>query len=295
MHLQHTSEMRAEALVKEIEGRIEGFSEMTPSERVFLTGLILQTRPRKILELGVSAGGSSALVLNAIQDMPDTEFHSIEYRPTWWIGGHLPSGFLIGKRFPEWQSRWQLHMPGVAAEHIRDIGGGIDFCLIDTVHLLPGEVLDFLMVFPYLTPNAVVVIHDTSLHTTSTLCYSNILLFQALRGERLMPATTEREGFFFPNIGAVRLTGEQEIVDFFRLLTLPWQHYLPPSRDLAAARTLFTEHYPAELIALYDDICAMNARIWRSPVHRFKSLKSALRLPLTNLAIKVGLKKLPAV
>ena len=268
MQLQHTTEEHAKTLVKEICPRIEGFAEMTVSERVFLTQLILQTKPRKILELGVSAGGSSALILNAIQDMPDTEFHSVEYSAMWWVGPSLPSGFLIEKRFPEWRVRWQLHMPGTAAEHIRDIGGGIDFCLIDTVHLLPGEVLDFLMIFPYLAPNAIVVIHDTALQTVAPLCYSNILLFQALRGTRMMPDETERIGFPYPNIGAVRLDQEQEIADIFRLLTLPWQHYMPTEHDLSVIRALFAEHYCAEMLALYDCACLMNAKCGMHPLSK---------------------------
>ena len=43
--------------------------------------------------------------------------------------------------------------------------GCIDFCLIDTSHLIPGEILDFLMILPYLKDNATVVFHDVKLHT----------------------------------------------------------------------------------------------------------------------------------
>ncbi len=295
MRSRTDSEQRAKSLVESIDLRVDGFSEMTVGERVFLTRLILENRPKKILELGVSAGGSSAVILNAIQEMPDTVFHSVEYRAAWWLCADYQSGFLIDKRFPEWRSRWQLHMPGTAAEHIRGIGGGIDFCLIDTVHLLPGEVLDFLMVFPYLAPHAIVVIHDTALQAVAPLCYSNILLFQALRGERMMPDVTDREGFPYPNIGALRLAQNQESADLFRLLTLPWLHYLPTAHDLSLSRALFAEHYDAEQLALFDSACAANARMWRSPYFRIKRWRSALRVPLTNLAYKFGLLKVPKV
>ena len=43
-------------------------NEMSYLERCFLNGIIRQTKPKKILELGVSAGGSSAIILNAIKD-----------------------------------------------------------------------------------------------------------------------------------------------------------------------------------------------------------------------------------
>jgi len=295
MQLGHDSEEQAKTLLKPIRCRLDGFSEMTAGESVFLTQLILQTRPKKILELGVSAGGSSALILNAIQNLPDTVFHSVEYSATWWRGTNLPSGFLIEKRFPDWRARWHLHLPGTAAEFMQEIGDGIDFCLIDTVHLLPGEILDFLMVLPYLAPGAVVVIHDIALQTVAPLCHSNILLFQALRGDHVLPDATDREGFPFPNIGAVCLAHEQAVVDLFRLLALPWQHYMPTAHDLSAVRSLFARHYAPEMLALYDCACAANARMWRSPVFRIRRLRAALRMPLTNLALKLGLSKTPDV
>jgi len=295
MQSEPDSEQRAKSLVESIAFRVDGFSEMTVGESVFLTRLILENRPKKILELGVSAGGSSAVILNAIQEMPDTVFHSVEYSAKWWMCSDYSSGFLVDKRFPEWRSRWQLHMPGTAAEHIRGIGGDIDFCLIDTVHLLPGEVLDFLMVFPYLSPNAMVVIHDTALQTVAPLCYSNILLFQTLRGERIMPDATDRKGFPYPNIGAIRLAQGQEIDDLFRLLTLPWLHYLPTTHDLTVCRALFAEHYAAQQLVLFDSACAINARMWRLPYFKLKRWRSALRVPLMKVAYTIGVLKVPKV
>ena len=47
-----------------------------------------------------------------------------------------------------------------------EIGGDIDFCLIDTLHTIPGGILDFLMVFPYLKNDAIIIFHDINLHTS---------------------------------------------------------------------------------------------------------------------------------
>lgn len=291
MQLDKVSEEHARELVQNINPRIDDFAEMTFGERLFLTQLILQAKPKKILELGVSAGGSSVLILNAIQELPKTDFHSVEYSATWWQGSNLPSGFLIEKRFPAWRARWNLHMPGTAADFMHEIGGDIDFCLIDTVHLLPGEILDFLIVLPYLAPKAIIVLHDIALQTAAPLCFSNILLFQALRGERWMPHETDREGFPYPNIGAVRLAQDQELGDLFRLLTLPWLHYLPTARDLSKMRELFAKNYSSEMLGLFDCACASNSKMWRSPFFTCKRLKSAMRLPLINLARKIGVGK----
>ena len=111
----------------------------------------------------------------------------------------------------------------------------------------------------------------------------------------MMPDETERVGFPYSNIGAVRLAEEQEVADIFRLLTLPWQHYMPTKHDLSVIRTLFVEHYEKEMLALYDCACMANAKMWKAPAFKIKRLKSALRMPLINFAIKMKLIKVPSL
>ena len=63
----------------EFDERIKGVSEMIYSERLFLNGIISHFKPRKLLEVGVAAGGSSALILNAIKDIPYARLYSHDY------------------------------------------------------------------------------------------------------------------------------------------------------------------------------------------------------------------------
>jgi hypothetical protein len=63
------------------------------------------------------------------------------------------------------KEKWKLYTGGLALKFIQEIGNEIDFCLIDTRHVNPGEILDFLMVLPYLSENCIVVFHDVNLHT----------------------------------------------------------------------------------------------------------------------------------
>jgi predicted O-methyltransferase YrrM len=50
------------------EGRDPCFlCEMSIEERAFLNALVLRNRPQKLLEVGVSAGGSSCILLDAIR------------------------------------------------------------------------------------------------------------------------------------------------------------------------------------------------------------------------------------
>ena len=44
------------------------FSEMTESEMMFLSGLIKETKSKKIVEIGVASGTSSLLMLDTIKN-----------------------------------------------------------------------------------------------------------------------------------------------------------------------------------------------------------------------------------
>lgn len=45
-------------------------SEMSEGERKFVNGLIQYYQPENVLELGVSAGGGTICLLNALQNLP---------------------------------------------------------------------------------------------------------------------------------------------------------------------------------------------------------------------------------
>lgn len=142
-------------------------SEMTYKERCFLNGIVRQMKPKKILELGVSAGASSAVMLNAIKDDSDAQLYSIDYNTQWYRNYAKPTGHLINEKFSHLKKKWKLYTGGTAARFMDEIGADVDLCLIDTVHANPGEFLDWLIVLPYLKPNAVLVLHDTCFHAVS--------------------------------------------------------------------------------------------------------------------------------
>ena len=57
----------------------QGESEMTEWQLGFLCGLIKQKKPKKILEIGVAAGGTTAVILNCVAQLDlDTEVFSID-------------------------------------------------------------------------------------------------------------------------------------------------------------------------------------------------------------------------
>jgi predicted O-methyltransferase YrrM len=231
--------------------------ELSHQEQRFLSGLIRQTKPRKILELGVSAGGSSALILNAIRDTPEAHLYSIDFSKTYYRDPSKKCGFLVKERFPSFLDQWTLNTGKLAAEYMDELGGEFDFVFIDTAHVLPGEILDFLMVLPYMKEKAFVVLHDISLATITSqaYAYATTLLYCSVNAPKWLPVNCEQD---FPNIGAFRIDNGKDfpyIDDLFRILTIPWR-YVPDSKDMDVCVALFSQHYRKDQVELFQKIYA---------------------------------------
>ena len=50
------------------------------------------------------------------------------------------------------------------AAFIEEIGGDIDFVFIDTAHVMPGEVLNMIEIFPFLKKGAIIAFDDINNH-----------------------------------------------------------------------------------------------------------------------------------
>jgi predicted O-methyltransferase YrrM len=139
-----------------IKNKIIGFPciQMWDNQREFLNGVVRRFRPKKIVEIGVAEGCGSSIILNAIQDLIGSHLYSID----------LSDSNLIGectkKLFPNLLSKWTLYKGNIAAKYMEEIGSDIDMVIIDSAHFEPGEILDFIMVLPFVNEGAVIVIHD---------------------------------------------------------------------------------------------------------------------------------------
>ena len=139
--------------------------EMQPEESAFVCGLIRKYRPKKILEVGVAAGGTTAIILNCLSLLDiDADLYSVDLSEKYYRDSSLKTGFLAesAKKILK-NSRHTTYYGYYLPECIESIGDGIDFVILDTVHSLPGELLDFLVSLNKLTNGAVVVMHDVLL------------------------------------------------------------------------------------------------------------------------------------
>ena len=127
---------------------------MEKNERYFLNGVIRYFKPAKILEVGVSQGGGTALILNAIKDL-DSQLISVDYCEKYYGGGENGgklSGWLVDEKFSNLKDKWQIYR-----------GGDIDVLVLDSAHIHPWETLNFLCVLPFMKRDSWCVLHDISL------------------------------------------------------------------------------------------------------------------------------------
>ena len=242
-------------ILDEIKNDINETSEMHYTEQAFLNGLIRKHKPKKILELGVSAGGSSAIILNACKDIEGSKLYSIDKLSYYYKNPQKSPGYVVEEKFPELMNNWKLYTGDIPCAFIDEIGDGIDFVLIDTIHVRPGEIADFLSVLPYLKENAIVCFHDIGASFSWGLrfkpaYYCNDILFSCIKGEKMLPKKDYYE--FFSNIGAIKLDEEQNknFLDYFFLLSLPWE-YIPEESDNQKLITHFEKHYDSKLVDYY--------------------------------------------
>lgn len=236
-------------------------SEMSLDERQFLNGLILRNKPKKLLELGVSAGGSSVVMLNAIKDSPDAKLYSVDYLPYWYKDQSKKVGHIVD-RYPNLKDHWMLHSGGLALKFMDKIGNGIDFCFIDTMHTNPGEILDFLMILPYLKEDAIVVFHDVNLHTASKIFQwhlTNNLLISSIVGEKIIQGNFNEKNAWskvaFSNIAAIKLTKDtrENLYGIFNLLTIRWQ-YMPNKEEQSDMIEHFSKYYNSFFINYLEEV-----------------------------------------
>ncbi len=234
-------------------------SLMWANQKEFLNGIIRKFKPRKFLEIGVYRGGSSIIILNAINDIKGSSLYSID------LNTEEKVGECVNKFFPELSKNYKLYKGKIATEFIEKIGNNIDMALIDTAHYEPGEILDFLMILPFLKENAIVIFHDIGNQITRSSNrreWAPYIIFNGIRGEKYYPS-----GNFIlkHDIGAVRLDNNQKKYyhDYFRLLSGQWQ-YFPKEIHIKQMRNFIKKYYDDDCLIMFEEATNFNRRFVRN-------------------------------
>jgi len=264
-----------------------GEPEMTEFDSAFLCGLLDKFKPHKIVEIGVAGGGTTAIVLTKLEDRTDKiemfscDFSKEYYRKVKVNGSYKKTGFMAEEISQESEVFHRFMLGDYFASFADEIGAGIDFVILDTVHYMPGELLDFLAILPYLSKRAVVVLHDVSynLMASKPEALDGIatgVLFNVVSADKVWNFEHANNADVYPNIGAfiVDDNTEANIEDVFRSLMLKWW-YVPSEREYKLYRDIYSKYYDKDCVKIYDAAFRCHRSIKErkfSLVQRFKMI-----------------------
>lgn len=186
---------------------------ISDADAAFLRALVHRVAPWIVVEIGVAAGTSSAALLGALDELPQTgrELWSVDVRPTCYFNASHPIGAAVATMYPpdERFTRWILDGDSDARRvRARIPPGLIDLVFVDGDHRHPWPLLDVLHVAPWTRPEAWIALHDIALPRVypAYQMYGALWLFEAWPGEKI---AGEGEA---QNIGAVRLPAKLELL-----------------------------------------------------------------------------------
>ena len=256
------------------------YSEMKKNERYFLSGIIRAMKPKKILEVGVANGGGSAIILSAIRDIDGAELYSVDYTENSYRYPDKPSGFLVDEKFPELKDKWRIFRGGDVSRYIEEIGGDIDFLMLDTVHTHPWETLNFLCVLPFMRNDSFTVLHDISIFANPDDRYAlacRYLFASVVSDEKITPAPDD-EDVRFANIGAFKVSEitRQYVSNLFESLIIPWNIQINDT-DLDGISRIISRHYTPEQYKFFCGILEFQKYIFAHPMTLKGSLKKSIK------------------
>lgn len=239
--------------------------EMTEMESAFLCGIIKTIRPHKILEVGVAAGCTTAIILACLECMGISglcEVHSVDISQEFYRDREKNTGFLAEdyKKQSESNFNHYKYYGDILPNVIDKIGGDIDLVILDTVHSVPGEILDFPVLIKYMNIGSHFVLHDIFFqHYFGEKGYSNNALFDTICGVNKEAPIMIEKGRPITNIGVIEISEDsyKYIENVFWLMTL-WWRYLPDQSQLSAYKKFYSENYPGELVQIFDASLALN-------------------------------------
>lgn len=233
-------------------------AEMREGQLAFLCGLIKKYSPKKIVEIGVAAGGTTAVMLNCINMLNlETQLFSVDLSEDFYVDPSKKTGYLAEecKTILNKQLNHTLYTGKYAVERIKDIDKDIDFLVLDTVHVLPGEILDFLAYYPYLKKECVVVLHDTAMNQYSDNkdAFATRVLLSSVAAIKIL--------YEDANIAAFIVSDDttKYIDNIFSALMVTWK-YLPGEREIQLYRDYYNKYYTSENLKMFDMALEMNQK-----------------------------------
>lgn len=253
-------------------------SELSEAEHGFICGLIKKYKPQKIVELGVSGGGTSVLILNCLQKLGlnDTKMYSVDLSETYHFNPEKRCGFQIEEARPFLKNidNHQLILGKILPEVIEDIAkdGKIDFLILDTTHYLPGELMDFAIAIPYLSDEAVIVLDDTSFwfEGENRWAFATKVLFDLCISDNKYYAQTP-DGF--SKIVAFTMPQKTHVwqKNIFDALSMPW-HYCSDTQ-IKAYENIVDKYFEEDIQDSFKNAVKIN----RLAINKKENIKAEVK------------------
>lgn len=267
------------------------YSEMSSFQTAFLCGMLREKKPHKILEIGVSGGGTTAVILNCLKMLDsNAEMYSVDICKKWYRTGAVETGFVAKNYMRELMGKVShTFVLGKAIPHvIEEIGRGrgIDFLILDTTHVMPGELLDFLICYPFLEDGCIIVLHDmiNNLLSCNDGSISTKLLFNVVSGNKWYMKEADPDTFGLSNISAFELAKDQKdfIDDLFLTLSCTWSYSL--GKDAEKYKEVIGKNYGEEYAKYFERIMEMQryTQIKKSIDDHYRMSHEFLRMKWKN-------------
>lgn len=237
--------------------------EMTNSQLAFLCGVLKDKMPKKVVEVGVAHGGTTCVILECMKENGITAaLHSVDISTECYRAHGKKTGYAVDMVFDKLPDNithfW--HLGNALPYYLEEIEGGIDFLILDTVHSMPGEMLDFLAALPYLSSNAVVVLHDITLNQISDneYGYATRIVYDVATGKKIIADGVDPDEIL-PGIGAFQITKDtmKYVEKCFSALTITWKYDLTDD-DLEQYKVIYKKFYHADLVELFKKAVTLN-------------------------------------
>ena len=248
---------------------VDGSAEMNEFQHAFVAGLFKKYKPRKILEIGIAAGGTTCFLHECKKKYGyKLEIFSVDkfenyYRVPSKKTGHLLKEMVMCDGYEDILEYQHLLIGKSIPFYIEEIGNNVDFLIIDTTHALPGELLDFFVCLPYLKEGAIVVLHDTVCNILeNSNSFATKILFDVVKAKKIVNFNVDEEKYTgLPNIMAFEITEDTKVnaKDVLSALTLNWQYGLEDDEKLKYAQ-LISKNYGDSFRNLFLGIATVNIR-----------------------------------
>lgn len=167
----------------------------TESQIGYLMGLIKNHKfndgkfIKKVAEVGVSSGMTSMYMLKAGKNRQDFLLYGIE-KATGEYYGHCVYEGCDEKEISMWK-----FCPGTTTYDVKDIlkDDTLDMIFIDGMHAHPGALIDFLLLYPFMRKDGIVILHDVETYSVPSelgACY----FYTAWRGDKRLNYYVDNDG-----------------------------------------------------------------------------------------------------